>query len=157
MAKLFKTSEDIVKMAEEKFEKTGLDNVGVNLKVISLTKANEVFKVAKANATTEFLTKNSDMVTLFVYEDAFDRLTDDEKSKLMDGALSNISFDYDKDRINVDTSRYGELIRMRRVYPDYGDVIETSIILIEEIAEEEKRKKEEEKARKAEERAAKKK
>lgn len=148
MAKLFKTSEDIVQMAEDKFEETSLPQIGINLKVISMTKANEVLKVSKASATTEFLTKSSDMVTLFVYEDAFDRLTDEQKDKLMEGALSNISFDSEKDKLNVDNSRYGEFIRMRRKYEDYGDIIEESIMVIEQLADEEKRAKEEERAAK---------
>jgi hypothetical protein len=148
MAKLFKTSEDIVQMAEDKFEETSLPQIGINLKVISMTKANEVLKVSKASATTEFLTKSSDMVTLFVYEDAFDRLTDEQKYKLMEGALSNISFDSEKDKLNVDNSRYGEFIRMRRKYEDYGDIIEESIMVIEQLADEEKRAKEEERAAK---------
>ena len=148
MAKLFKTSEDIVQMAEDKFEEQSLPQIGINLKVISMTKANEVLKVSKASATTEFLTKSSDMVTLFVYEDAFDRLTDEQKDKLMEGALSNISFDSEKDKLNVDNSRYGEFIRMRRKYEDYGDIIEESIMVIEQLADEEKRAKEEERAAK---------
>lgn len=148
MAKLFKTSEDIVQMAEDKFEETSLPQIGINLKVISKTKANEVLNVSKASATTEFLTKSSDMVTLFVYEDAFDRLTDEQKDKLMEGALSNISFDSEKDKLNVDNSRYGEFIRMRRKYEDYGDIIEESIMVIEQLADEEKRAKEEERAAK---------
>jgi len=146
MAKLFKTSEDIVELAESKFEETGLSMVGINFKVISTTKASDVVKVSKANATTEFLTKSGDMITMFVYEDAFDRLSDEYKEKLMEGALSNVSYDSEKDKLMVDNSRYGELIRMRRKYEDYGDIVETSVMMIEQIATEEKEKKEQEKA-----------
>ena len=39
---------------------------------------------------------------------------------------------------------------MRRKYENYGDVIEVSTMMIEEIAEEEKRRKEEEKLAKKE-------
>ena len=45
---------------------------------------------------------------------------------------------------------------MRRKYSDYGDIIETSVLVIEEIQDEEKQRKEEEKERKAAERAARK-
>lgn len=148
MAKLFESASDIVELAEEKFEETGLPQMGINLKVISITKAKDVLKVARANATTEFLTKNSDVITLFVYEDAFDRLDDDMKNMLMEGALSNVSYDTEKDKLNVDSSRYGEFIRMRRKFPNYGDVVETSVMVIEQIIEEEKQRKEEERAAK---------
>ena len=93
MAKIFQTSDDIVDLADEIFSMTGLPQLGINLKVMSLTKSKDVLKVSKANATTEFLTKNSDMVTLYVYEEAFDRLNDEQKRKLMEGVLSNVSYD----------------------------------------------------------------
>lgn len=91
-----------------------------------------------------------------MYEEAFDRLNDEQKRKLMEGVLSNVSYDTEKEKLNIDNSRYGEAIRMRRKYSDYGDIIETSVLVIEEIQEEEKQRKEEEKERKAAERAARK-
>lgn len=154
--KLFETASDIVELANNKFEETSLPQMGINLKVISITKAKDILKAARANATTEFLTKNRDVITLFVYEEAFERLTDEMKEKLMEGVLSNVSYDMEKDKLNVDNSKYGEFIRMRRKYADYGDVIETSVMVIEQIIEEEKQRKEEEKMRKAEERATRK-
>ena len=114
MAKIFQTSDDIVELAEDVFDSTGLPQVGINLKVMSVTKSKDVLKVTKANATTEFLTNKKDMVTLYVYEEAFDRLTDEQKNKLMEGVLSNISYDSEKDKLNIDNSRYGEAIRIRR-------------------------------------------
>lgn len=154
MAKIFETSKDIAELAFDKFEQTNLSPMGMNLKVMSVTKSKDVLKIGRANATTEFLTKKSDMITLYIYEDAFERLSDDFKEKLMEGVLSNVSFDTEKDKLLVDNSRYGEFIRMRRKYPNYGDIIETATMVIEQIAEEEKQKKEEEKLRRAEERAA---
>ena len=154
--KIFETSADIIELANTKFDETGMPQMGMNLKVMSVTKSKDVLKVGRANATTEFLTKNSDIITLYVYEDAFDRLSDEFKGKLMEGVLSNVSYDTEKDKLLVDNSRYGELIRMRRKYPSYVDIIETATMVIEQIAEEEKQRKEEEKLRKAEEKAAKK-
>ena len=154
--KIYETSADIAELCQAKWEETSLPQMGMNLKVMSVTKSKDVLKVGRANATTEFLTKNSDIITLYVYEDAFDRLSDEFKEKLMEGVLSNVSYDTEKDKLLVDNSRYGELIRMRRKYPSYVDIIETATMVIEQIAEEEKQRKEEEKLRKAEERAAKK-
>jgi hypothetical protein len=75
----------------------------------------------------------------------------------MEGAISNISYDTEKDKLNVDGDIAKELFRMRRKYENYVDVMEASYIVIEEIEDEERRRKEEEKLKKAEERAAKKK
>ena len=154
--KFFDSLKDIVDLAEDKFSDSGLLQLGIILKVMSVTKAKDILKVARANAKTEFMTKNSDIVTLEVYEEAYDRLSDEFKEKLMEGVLSNVSYDTEKEKLNVDTSRYGEFVRMRRKYANYGDIIETATTVIEEIAEEEKQRKEEERARKAEEKAARK-
>ena len=154
MAKIFETSQDIAELAQEKFEDTGLAQMGINLKVLSVTKSKSVLKVSRANATTHFLTDKD--VILVVYEEAFDRLSDEFKNKLMDGAISNISYDTEKDKLNVEGDIAKEMFRMRRKYENYVDAMETSYIVIEQIEDEEKRRKEEEKLKKAEERAAKK-
>ena len=82
---------------------------------------------------------------------------EEHKNLLMEGAISNISYDTDKDKLNVESDIARELFRMRHKYADYVDLMETSYIVIEQIEDEERRRKEEEKLKKAEERAAKKK
>jgi hypothetical protein len=153
MAKIFETSADIAELAQDKFEETGLPQMGINLKVLSITKSKNVLKVSRANATTHFLTDKD--VILIVYEEAFDRLSDEFKNKLMEGVLSNISYDTEKDKLNVEGDIAKEIFRMRRKYDNYVDMVETSYLVIEQIDEEEKQRKEEEKIRKAEEKAAK--
>ena len=154
MAKIFETSQDIAELAQDKFEETGLPQMGINLKVLSITKSKNVLKVSRANATTHFLTDKD--VILLVYEEAFDRLSDEFKNKLMEGAISNISYDTEKDKLNVENDIAKEMFRMRRQHENYVDVVETSYLVVEQIEDEEKRRKEEEKQKKAEERAAKK-
>ena len=155
MAKFFETSADIAELAQAKFEETGLPQMGIDLKVISVTKSKNVLKATKAGATIQYLTKKD--AILVIYEEAFDRLSDEYKEKLMEGAISNISYDTEKDKLNVEGDIAKELFRMRRKYENYVDVMEASYIVIEEIEDEERRRKEEEKLKKAEERAAKKK
>ena len=154
MAKFFETSADIAELAQAKFEETGLPQMGIDLKVISVTKSKNVLKATKAGATIHYLTKKD--AILVIYEEAFDRLTDEYKDKLMEGAISNISYDTEKDKLNVDGDIAKELFRMRKKYENYVDIMEASYIVIEEIEDEERRRKEEEKLKKAEERAAKK-
>jgi hypothetical protein len=150
--KIFETSADIAELAQEKFEDTNLAQMGINLKVLSITKSKSVLKVSRANATTHHLTGKD--VILMVYEEAFDRMSDEFKNKLMEGAISNISYDNEKDKLNVEGDIAKEIFRMRRKYENYVDIVETSYLVVEQIEEEEKQRKEEEKLRKAEERAA---
>jgi hypothetical protein len=146
--KLFETSKDIADLAQEKWENTGLAQMGIELKLISTPKAKSILKAQRANATTNYLTKKD--VILIVFEEAFDRLTDEHKNLLMEGVLSNISYDTDKDKLNVDTDFAREIFRMRRKYQNYVDVAEESYIVIETIEEEEKQRKEAERLAKKE-------
>ena len=147
MAKFFDTSADIKELIQTKFEETGLPQLGIDLKLISVTKAKNILKASKAGATVQYLTKKD--AFLVIYEEAFDRLSDEFKEKLIDGALSNISYDTEKDKLNVESDIAKEMFRMRRKYENYVDIMETSYIVINEIEEEEKQRKEEEKAMKA--------
>ena len=146
--KLFETSKDIADLAQEKWENTGLAQMGIELKVISTPKAKSILKVQRANATTNYLTKKD--VILIVFEEAFDRLTEEHKNLLMEGAISNISYDTDKDKLNVESDFAREILRMRRKYQNYVDVAEESYIVIETIEEEEKQRKEAERLAKKE-------
>lgn len=155
MAKFFETSQDIAELIQSKWEETSLPQMGIELKLISVTKAKNVLKASKAGATINYLTKKD--AFLIIYEEAFDRLSDEYKERIIEGALSNISYDTDKDKLNVDTDIAKELFRMRRKYENYIDIMEASYLVINQIEEEEKERKEAEKAQKAAAREAKKK
>ena len=155
MAKFFETSQDIAELVQSKWENTGLAQMGIELKLISVTKAKNVLKASKAGATINYLTKKD--AFLIIYEEAFDRLSDEYKERILEGALSNISYDTDKDKLNVETDIEKELFRMRRKYENYVDIMEASYLVINQIEEEEKERKEAEKAQKAAAREAKKK
>lgn len=146
MAKLFETSNDIKELIQNKFDETGLSNYGINLKILSITKNKNILKASRASATVQYLT-NKDAI-LVVYEEALDKLSDDYKIKLIEGALSNIAYDTEKDRLNVESDIAKEMFRMRKKYDNYVDVMETSYLVMEQIEEEEKERKEAEKANK---------
>ena len=153
--KIYETSADIAELCQAKWEETGLAQMGIELKLLSVTKAKNVLKASKTGATINYLTKKD--AFLIIYEEAFDRLSDEYKEKIIEGALSNISYDTDKDKLNVETDIAKELFRMRRKYENYIDIIEASYLVINQIEEEEKERKEAEKAQKAAAREAKKK
>ena len=154
MAKFFETSQDIAELVQSKWENTGLAQMGIELKLISVTKAKNVLKASKAGATINYLTKKD--AFLIIYEEAFDRLSDEYKEKLIEGCLSNITYNDERDKINVESDIAKELFRMRRKYENYVDIMEASYLVINQIEEEEKERKEAEKAQKAAAREAKK-
>lgn len=155
MAKFFETSQDVAELVQSKWEDTGLAQMGIELKLLSVTKAKNILKASKAGATVNYLTRKD--AFLVIYEEAFDRLSDEFKEKLIEGCLSNISYDTEHDKLNVETDIAKEMFRMRRKYENYVDIMEVSYLTIEQIEDEERRRKEEEKLNKAEARAAKKK
>ena len=164
MAKLFKTSADIYEFITTEWSNTESSKIGVRLKVISTQKAKQILKLSKASATTEYLIREQDVLTLVVYEEAWDRLSEMNKILLLKGIFSVVSYDTEKERLIIDNRPYADLFNMRHTkdangneYLDkYDNALETCALLLQQIEDEQKQAKEEEKARKAEERAAKK-
>lgn len=141
MSKIFETTEDLLKIGQSKFIESGLADVGIRLKVLSLTKSNVAAKVQKANATTNFISHGQIDLVLFLYEDVLDRLDEDARARLIEGALSNAYYDTEKDKLNIDNSPFGEVIRMSKKYPNYINYLETVELTIEQLAEELKERK----------------
>lgn len=164
MAKLFKTSDDIYEFITNEWSNTESSKIGVRLKVISTQKAKQILKLSKASATTEYLIREQDVLTLVVYEEAWDRLSEMNKILLLKGIFSVVSYDTEKERLIIDNRPYADLFNMRHTkdangneYLDqYDNTLETCALLLQQIEDEQKQAKEEEKVRKAEERAAKK-
>lgn len=164
MAKLFKTSDDIYEFITNEWSNTENSKIGVRLKVISTQKAKQILKLSKASATTEYLIREQDVLTLVVYEEAWDRLSEMNKILLLKGIFSVVSYDTEKERLIIDNRPYADLFNMRHTkdangneYLDqYDNTLETCALLLQQIEDEQKQAKEEEKVRKAEERAAKK-
>lgn len=143
MAKIFESNEDIIAIANEMFEETGLSNYGLTLKVMSVPKSKEILKISKASPATEFLTNKNGIIQLFVYEAAFDRLDEDSQKILLEMIFSNVWYDADKDKINIDNVPYSGLIRMRQKYGNVIlDKIELSLLTMKQIEDEEKEAKE---------------
>lgn len=146
MAKFFETSDEFVELVEEQFSKTGLDTLGINLKVVSITKAKDMLKVSRTSAVTNFLTQGETDILVTIYEQAFDRLPKDVQEMLVEMVLSNVSYDTEKDKLNIETNPYVQIFNMRR---KYGEVIlnnlEMAYLTIQQIEDEEKERKEQEK------------
>lgn len=148
MSKIFKTSDDIVELIENKFAETGLEPYGINLKILSTVKSKEVITIAKESAKTEFLAKSKDMVSLIVYEALFDRLPLEEQKILIEMFLSGISYDSEKDKISIEKNPIKLILNVRKKYKNIIDILELVEIIKLEIIEEEKEKKRQEKENK---------
>lgn len=151
MAKIFKTSDDIVELIENQFSETGLESYGLNLKVLSTAKSKDVITVSKESAKTEFLSKTNDLISIVIREDILDRMDDVSKSRIVEMYLSGVSYDSEKDKVTVDKNPINLILNMRGKYGDeILNTLELAKIIMEEIAEEEKeRKRAEKEAKKA--------
>lgn len=153
MGKLFDSSEYVVEMVSEEVSKVGLESIGITVKTMSLTKAKDIIKVSKANATTEHLAKCDDMICVYVYEQAFERLDEEAQRKFVEMAISSVSYDSEKDKINIVSHPYLNLFRMCQKYgEEFVNTVEAGYLAIQQIEDEER----EEKERLKEERAARK-
>ena len=164
MAKLFKTSEDVFDFIMNEWENTNCSTIGVNLKIVSTPKSKQLLKLSKASATTEFLIREDDVITLVVYEEAWNRLDDLNKLLLIKGVFSTVSYDFDHEKLIIDNRPYADLFNMRHTtdangeeYLDkYDNALEIASLTISQIEDEERQKKEEEKEKKRLEKEAKK-
>ena len=143
MAKFFKTNEEVATFITNKFRELELNSYGLTLKIMSTNKAKEILKLSKASQSTQFLIQQEDVIQVQVYEAAFERLSDEAKHLLTEMMFSNISFDLDKDKMEVDTNPFNQIFRMRQ---KYGNVIvdhmELASLIMSQIAEEEQAAKE---------------
>ena len=82
-----------------------------------------------------------------VYEEVFDRLDDKNKKLLVEDALSLVSYDSEKDKINVGAPQIVITVGGRMKYgDDLINAAEIAVTMIQEIEEEKKAQKEAEKA-----------
>ena len=164
MAKLFKTSDDIYEFITNEWDSTSTSRIGVILKVLSTPKSKQILKLSKASAKTECLIGEQDVIILIVYEEAFERISDLQKTLLVKGVFSVVSYDDEKERIIIDNHPYADLFNMRHAKDmngnefgdEYDNALETAALVVSQIEDEERERKEQEKAEKAEKRAARK-
>jgi hypothetical protein len=130
----------------------------MQLRLVGTPKSKEVIKVCRpTDLTKHFGHLPDDVVTIIVYEEAFDRLDENNKKLLIHDALNMITYDSEKDKIGIGVPQIVVTVGGRQKYGD--DLINASemgVLAIQQIEDEKQQAKEEEKARKAAEKAAKK-
>ena len=86
--------------------------------------------------------KKDGLITLIIYEAAFDRLPSDAQEQLIEMALSNIYYDSDKDKLFIETNQHIEVMNMRKKYGDgFLDTLEVTYLTMQQIEDEERERK----------------
>ena len=148
MAKFFELSEENQQIFDDVWQKSGMFNY-IDLKVVGTPKAKEVIKVQKTNPYAEYLGKCPDSIIVTVYEEVFDRLDDKNKKLLVEDALNLVSYDSEKDKINVGAPQIVITVGGRMKYgEDLINAAETGVLAIQQLEDEKREQKELEKANK---------
>lgn len=164
MAKLFKTSDDIFEFINKAWQETTCAQVGINLKIMSTPKAKQILKLSKESARTEFLIREEKIITLVVYEKAWDLLDELNQMLLIKGIFSLVNYDLEHDKIIIDNRPYADLFNMRHCcdmegneYLDkYDNALEIAAMAISQIERDEVEAKNMERERKRQEKDKKK-
>ena len=155
--KTFDLTEENQNLFNDLFEETGYHNY-MQLRLIGVAKSKDVITVNRPNAVAKHVGHlPDDVVTILVYEDAFDRLDDKNKRLLIKDAFNLISYDSEKDKITIGTPMITVTVNGRQMWGDeLINASEMAVMAVQQIEEEKREAREEEKARKAAEKAAKK-
>ena len=130
----------------------GLKERGVKVEAIRLVKGATYGEVMKANELTKLFTGEEDIVAVALYEDLFVKLDEKTQNILIENLLEQILVEDTKDgdiKIKIDKPQLNLGVI---TYHRYGDVatqtLETVILTLDQMAEQEKELKEMEKAEK---------
>lgn len=108
MAKFFKADESIVRLVDEISNELGLGQDGIDFEVLDVVNLKEVVKIVKANEYAQYLSNRENLILVLINGEAFDLLPDtpnegevDNKYMWLRLAMEQISYDSEKDKINI--------------------------------------------------------
>ena len=108
MAKFFKADESIVKIVDEIANELGLASYGIDFEVLDVVNLKEVVKIVRANEYAQYLSNRENLILVLINGEAFDLLPDtpnegevDNKYMWLRLAMEQISYDSEKDKINI--------------------------------------------------------
>lgn len=149
MAKFYELSEENLDLVQEMFQNTGLYNY-MDIKILGISKAKEIVKIARTNPLAEYVGNCPDSVTCIIYEEAFDRLDEKTRRLILEDAFATLSYDSEKDKIIVGCPSLTVTLAGRAKYgEELINALETGVLAIQQIEDEKKAIKEAEKAAKA--------
>ena len=147
--KTFDLTEENQELFNDLFEETGYHNY-MQLRLIGVAKSKDVITVNRPNAVAKHVGHlPDDVVTILVYEDAFDRLDDKNKRLLIKDAFNLISYDSEKDKITIGTPMITVTVNGRQMWGDeLINASEMAVMAVQQIIEEKEIIKQEERERK---------
>lgn len=146
MGKIYKLSDSTTELINELAENAGLLNY-INIMTFG-AKQKEAVKAKKANPTEEFIGK-SDCVLVYVNEDVFIKLDDEQQRILIEDVLNGVLYDDEKDKLNVSQPEIKMSLGGWRKYGEkLVNALETSILVRQQMEEEEKERRAAKKAAK---------
>jgi hypothetical protein len=106
MSKFFKASEEIKDFVFNVLEEETpyLASIGLDIEVVSTTKQPTIVKVTKSSPLLEYLVEKEGIIFVVIYEDAFERLTEEYQKLIIANALDAIEFDREKDKVNINNN-----------------------------------------------------
>lgn len=138
--------ENLVKIVKNISHQYGLDETEVNVEAIRLTKIGKsVGEIVKGNDLVKMFT-NKDVIGVALYEEAFLSVDQPTQEIWIEGLISQISYDYEKEKIKITKP---ELNISMGMYNKYGKVLLEKEVLaqltLEQLKEKEQEAKEQEK------------
>jgi hypothetical protein len=101
--KFFPMSSDIEEIVREVMQNDTpyISTLGLNFKYLGTVKQPTVIKISKQNDLTEYLTEESQLIVITIFEEAFELLTNQYKRLIIANALNAIEYDSEKDRLTI--------------------------------------------------------
>lgn len=142
MANFGSVSDEVQELVNRISNETGLNKL-IDIETVSVNKSKKIIDIKRCPALGEHVARKRDVVCVIVYEKAFERLHSEEQELLMKDAFNAVSYDLEKDKINIGCPQMIISCEGRRKYGEkLVDAYEHGITTIQIIAEEEKEAKE---------------
>lgn len=99
--KLIKASDDIIEFIDKILESTGLKGY-IEFRMLNNESQKALVTVSKGNNTVEYFAGVSPIVVIYINENVWYRIDDDRMREiLVRDALTGISYDTEKDKLNI--------------------------------------------------------
>lgn len=131
-------SEDVKNVLDEVLEETGLFNY-MNIYYYSVEKQKGVLKASKLNPIGEAVSRKPQTVVITVVEEIFERLDPVQQRMLAEDVVNQISFDDEKDKINIEAPAITMTVAGWRKYgTELANAYELSLLTAQQLDEEKK-------------------
>lgn len=148
MGKPYKLNEGLEDKIREIASEMGIEN-HIHILPVGTGKSKQLIKVSKTSAITEYVQKKTDSVTISVYDQALERLDENQQELIIRDAMNQIHYDFDKDKITIGCPSITVSVDGRMKYgEELLNACECAVHVMMEIEEEEKQRKAEKKKNK---------